>query len=126
MKTAVKMTARTAWGVGACLLLAVGASYSFSDRPEKAFVPIGFVFVLILVSVLYGIVAGILSSILSAAVFAWLLYSPLNSLAIENHTARQSISWMLLCGVAIPYLLLPGFRQRGQPASSSQETKDQK
>ncbi len=121
IRSAVRLTARTVWGVTVCLLLAVAASYIFSAHPEKVFVPIGFVVVLVLASALYGPMAGILGSVISALVFARLLYSPVGSINIENHAARQSLSWMILGGVAIPYLLLPGMR--GQKPQEHKEEK---
>jgi hypothetical protein len=45
-------------------------------------------------------------------IFAHLLYAPLHSFAVDDKTARASLAWMVLGGIAIPYLLLPGMGSR--------------
>lgn len=115
-----RWTVRTILGLLLCASLAVGASYLFSDRPWSIFLPILFVVVIVGVAARYGVTVGILGSIVSAVIFAHLLFSPLHSLYVENDTARASLAWMVLGGIAIPYLVLPGLRSRGSKKDSDQ------
>ncbi|ABF39261.1 hypothetical protein Acid345_0256 [Candidatus Koribacter versatilis Ellin345] len=108
----LKWTARTVWGLLICTTLAIGCSYLFSAQPWIIFLPIGFVVVIVAVAARYGVMVGILGSILTAAIFAHLLFTPLHSFRVEDDAARASLAWMLLGGIAIPYLLLPDLRSR--------------
>lgn len=107
----LKWTARTIWGLSLCSALAIGSAYLFSNHPSRIFVPILFVVVIVAVAARYGVAVGILGTLVSAVIFARLLYAPLNSVHVENETARASLAWMILGGLAIPYLVLPGTRR---------------
>jgi K+-sensing histidine kinase KdpD len=106
----VKWTARTIWGLVLCSALAVGSGYAFSDRPHRVLLPFLFVIVIVAIAARYGVMVGILGSIVSAIIFAHELYSPLHSIAVDDVAARASLAWMILGGIAIPYLVLPGLR----------------
>jgi len=60
------------------------------------------------------VMVGILGSITSAVIFAHLLYAPLHSIRVDDTAARASLAWMILAGIAIPYLVLPGLRSRSK------------
>ena len=90
----LKWTARTAWGLLLCSTLALVSAYIFSNHRAALFVP--FLFVLVIVAI----------------VFARLLFAPTHSLQVANATERASLAWMVLGGVAIPYLVIPGLRSR--------------
>ena len=108
----LKWTARTTWGLLICATLAVASAYLFSQQSWIIFLPILFVAVLVAVAMRYGVMVGILGSIMCAAIFAHLLFAPLHSFWVKDDTARASLAWMVLGGVAIPYLVLPGLRSR--------------
>jgi K+-sensing histidine kinase KdpD len=108
----LKWTARTIWGLLLCSALAVGSGYLFSNHPYRVFLPILFVVVIVAVAVRYGVAVGILGSIISAVIFAHLLYAPLHSFHVIDSTARASLAWMILGGIAIPYLVVPGLRSQ--------------
>ncbi len=110
----LKWTARTTWGLVICATLAVASAYLFSKQSWIIFLPILFVAVLVAVAMRYGVMVGILGSVMCAAIFAHLLFSPLHSLRVADDTARASLAWMVLGGVAIPYLVLPGLRGRSK------------
>lgn len=110
----LKWTARTVWGLLLCSALAVGCSYLFSNHPASIFVPFVFVLVIVAVAARYGVMVGILGSVASAIIFARQLYSPLNSIHVSDSSARAALAWMVLGGIAIPYLLLPGWRSRSR------------
>lgn len=106
----LKWTARTTVGVLLCTALAVGTALLFSNHPWSVFLPIVFVVVIVLIAMRYGVTVGILGSIISAVIFAHLLYEPLYSLQVNDTTERAALAWMILGGIAIPYLVLPGTR----------------
>jgi K+-sensing histidine kinase KdpD len=108
----LKWTARTVWGLIICAALAIGSAYLFSTQPWIIFLPFLFVIVIVAVAARYGVMVGLLGSIVSAAIFAHLLFSPLHSLYVADNDARASLAWMVLGGIAIPYLVLPGLRSR--------------
>lgn len=106
----VRWTARTIWGLLLCSALAVGSGYAFSHHPSRVFLPILFVIVIVAIAARYGVMVGVLGSIVSAIIFSRELYSPLHSLEVDNMAARASLAWMILGGIAIPYLVFPGVR----------------
>ena len=111
MLETVRYTARTMWGFILCCGLALASAYLVSDR-AKVFLPFAFVLVIVAIAARYGVMVGILGSIGSAIIFAHLLYSPLHSFQVDDATARTGLAWMVLCGIAIPYLVLPGVHHR--------------
>lgn len=110
----LKWTARTVWGLLLCSALAIGSAYLFLNHPVRNFVPVLFVIVIVAVAARYGVMVGILGSIVSAIIFARMLFSPLHSIQVDDATARASLAWMILGGIAIPYLVLPGLRSRSK------------
>jgi len=108
----LKWTVRTAWGLSLCSALAVGSAYLFSNRPSSVILPFLFVVVIVAIAARYGVMVGILGSVISAGIFARLLYAPLHSFRVNDATARAALAWMILGGIAIPYLVLPGLRSR--------------
>ena len=107
----MRFTARTMWGFILCCGLALASVYLVSDH-VKVFLPFVFVLVLIAIAARYGVMVGILGSIASAIIFARLLYAPIHSFEVQDMTARTGLAWMVLGGIAIPYLVLPGVRSR--------------
>lgn len=108
----LRWTARTAWGLLLCSALAVGSAYLFSNHPSMVILPFLFVIVIVAIATRYGVMVGILGSVVSAGIFARLLYAPLHSFRVDDATARAALAWMILGGIAIPYLVLPGIRSR--------------
>jgi K+-sensing histidine kinase KdpD len=93
------------------VLLVTGAAYLlarvFAGHDVKVFLPLWFVAVLVALAVRYGLAVGVIGSLLSAAIFATTLFSPVGSLWINDHAARQNLAWMVLGGVALSYLFAP-------------------
>jgi K+-sensing histidine kinase KdpD len=110
----LKWTARTVWGLLLCSTLALLSAYIFSNHRAAVFLPFLFVLVIVAIAARYGITVGILGSIVSAMIFAHLLFAPMHSLEVANATERASLAWMVLGGVAIPYLVVPGLRSRSK------------
>ncbi len=105
----LKWTARTAWGLVLCAGMAVGSAYLFSNHPASVFLPLVFVVVIVAIAARYGVAVGILGSIVSALIFAHELFPPAG-LEVSDPRARAALAWMVLGGIAIPYLVLPGLR----------------
>ena len=71
----------------------------------KIEVPVAFLSIIVLVALRCGVAAGVLGSIVAALIFAYFLYQPIGSVAVDNQSARQSLSWMVLGGLVLSYLL---------------------
>jgi K+-sensing histidine kinase KdpD len=108
----LKWTARTAYGLLLCSVLAFISAYFFSNHRARVFLPLLFVLVIVALASRYGVMVGTLGSIISALIFAHILFAPLNSFHVDDVTARASLAWMILGGIAIPYLVLPGLRSK--------------
>jgi K+-sensing histidine kinase KdpD len=93
------------------LFLALAAAFIaaglFSHSNFRLLVPLGFVFVLIVLSARFGLIVSVLGSLLAAVVFAHRLYPPLGSIRVEQVAARESLGWMILAAVVLSYLLFP-------------------
>jgi K+-sensing histidine kinase KdpD len=73
----------------------------------RAFVPLIFTFVLLVVALLFGARAGIIGTLLAATVFAAFLFQPLGRLGVVDTAARTNLAWMLLIGVSFSFLFAP-------------------
>ena len=102
----------TLLGLGICAAIAAVAAKLFAKTAVAPWVPLLFLVVLMVLAAAYGTAVGVLGSLLSALIFAYLLFSPLHSTDVADHAARSSLAWMVVGGVALSYLLAPGFRDR--------------
>lgn len=99
-------------GKSAIALILCGAvawvvALAAQGKSWRNLVPFAFLLVIWLVGLVGGRTVGILASVLTALIFAHELFAPLGSVAVQQHDARSSLSWMVLAGVTISYLLLP-------------------
>ena len=76
-------------------------------RPWSVFVPLAFIPVIVVLSLVFGFQVSIFGSLISALIFAYFMFVPLGHVRIDNMTERSMIGWMLLGGIAVPYLLSP-------------------
>jgi K+-sensing histidine kinase KdpD len=76
-------------------------------RPWSVFVPLAFIPIIVLLSLVFGYQVSIFGSLISALIFAHFMFAPLGHIRIANLTERAMIGWMLLGGIAVPYLLSP-------------------
>ena len=102
-------------GLAICTVSAAAASKVFAHTAWRGFVPWIFVIVLVVLASIYGTAVGVLGSVLSALIFAYWLYAPAGSVQIANPAARNGLAWMIVGGVALSYLLAPGFRHPDGP-----------
>jgi Kef-type K+ transport system membrane component KefB len=92
-------------GLALCAVTACAAVVVFSEQANRTFVLAGFLLVVILVAKLWGRAAGMLGTLAGALIFATLLFHPLGSWAVQEDSARTSLGWMMLGGMALSYFL---------------------
>lgn len=79
----------------------------FHRSTLRGFLPLAFVVVLVLLSRKFGVSVSLTGSLTAAIIFAAFLFPPLGSTRVESEQARSSLGWMVLCAVAVSYLLYP-------------------
>ena len=94
-------------GVLVCFTAALVCARLFLHSPLRHYVPLGFIVVIAAVATRFGGLAGMLGGVLAAMVLAYCLYPPLGSLRVDDGTARENLSWMILSAIAISFLLFP-------------------
>ncbi len=99
----------TAFGLAVCAGSAAVAAKLFVHTSFARLEPILFLGVLVVLAGFYGTAVGVLGSLLSAVIFAYLLYAPLHSTQVSDAGARSSLAWLVVGGIALSYLLAPGF-----------------
>ncbi len=95
---------------GAGLASLVAAGYSW-----RAFVPLMFTCVLLLIALFFGARAGIIGTVLAAAIFTAFLFRPPGRVGLMDEAARANLGWMLLIGIGFSFLFAPstsGFRRQ--------------
>jgi K+-sensing histidine kinase KdpD len=94
----------TAAGLLVCAVAALLASVLFSFRGSNLIIPFGFLAVLLVVAKRCGAIVGMIGSVIAALIFAYRLYPPVHSLAVDSQSARANLAWMVLAGVVLSYL----------------------
>ena len=94
-------------GILLSIIAALVAARAFCHSPLRVVVPLGFVAVLIALASRFGPLVSVVGAVLSVMVFAYFLFPPLFSLSVEDPTARENLSWMVLSAIALSYLLFP-------------------
>lgn len=82
-------------------------TFLFHRSSLRGFLPLAFVIVLVLLSRQFGVSVSLTGSLIATIIFAMFLFPPLGSTRVENENARMSLGWMVLCAVAVSYLLYP-------------------
>jgi K+-sensing histidine kinase KdpD len=88
-------------------MAALVTARAFGHSQLRVVVPLGFVAVLIALASRFGPIVSVVGGALSAMIFAYFLFPPLFSLRVEDPTARENLSWMVLSAIALSYLLFP-------------------
>jgi hypothetical protein len=91
-------------GTICCTVVAAVLIPLFSASSTKAFLPIPFLFIIVLVAFGFGRAAGVLGTLAAAFLFAWFLYEPAG-LAVSDPVAKSHLIWMLIIGVLLSDLL---------------------
>ncbi len=94
--------------LGACALAAWCATLIRWNSPATEIVPFAVLSVILLLGFIFGRKVGIMGSVIAAAIFAYAMYQPLGSFRVADQSARSGLAWMLLAGITLSYLLLPG------------------
>jgi K+-sensing histidine kinase KdpD len=76
----------------------------FAARSSRNIIPLTFIAVIVLLAARYGAAVGIFGSLVAALIFSIFLFAPLHNVSVQNDTG-SNIDWMLLAGIALPYLL---------------------
>jgi Domain of unknown function (DUF4118) len=97
-------------GVVCCTVAAALLIPLFGASSGKAFLPIPFLLIIVLVALGFGRAAGVLGTLGAAFLFAWFLYEPAG-LAVADPVAKSHLIWMLIIGVLLSDLLAR-FRMR--------------
>jgi hypothetical protein len=97
---------RGAFSMGAicCTIAAACLIPVFYASTVKAFLPIPFLLIIVLVAFRFGRAAGVLGTIAAALLFALFLYEP-PGLGVSDPAARSHLMWMLIIGIVISDLL---------------------
>lgn len=99
-------------GVLLCGMAALLASLYSAQHAWRAFVPIAFVFVIVLLAARYGMAVALLGAAMTALVFAYYMFPPHRSFQITSSTERANVAWMLVGSVAISYLVTASSQQQ--------------
>jgi K+-sensing histidine kinase KdpD len=91
-------------GTICCTIAAACLIPVFYASTVKAFLPIPFLLIIILVAFRFGRAAGVLGTIAAALLFALFLYEP-PGLGVSDPAARSHLMWMLIIGIVISDLL---------------------
>ena len=97
----------TAIGTLLCTSAAALLAALFASTSIRLSLPLICLAIVLAVAARFGAAAGILSSVLSALMLAYFVYSPVNSLAVTNATARSNLGWLLLGGISLSFLFGP-------------------
>ena len=100
-----------------CCSAAFLTCFAFGDHASKAFLPIVFLAVVILIALRFGSLAGIVGSCAATGIFAVLLFPPIGSMEIENVHQRSNLGWFLVAGISTSFLFAPQSVEPGKTDS---------
>jgi Kef-type K+ transport system membrane component KefB len=92
-------------GLVICSVLSVGASLLFRESSFRKWVPVLFLLFVVFIARILGRLAGVLGTCIAALIFAMFLFSPVGSWVVLDESARNTLGWMTLAGVAISHFL---------------------
>lgn len=119
----------TAIGTLLCTSAAALLAALFASSSVRVALPLISLAIVLAVAARFGATAGVLSSVLSALVLAYFVYSPVNSLAVTDATARSNLGWLLLGGISLSFLFGPStgevYSKRHQRGRDSRSGEDQ-
>jgi hypothetical protein len=103
---------KPALGLGLCSAAALLVTAVSATHAWRVFVPFAFIAVIVLLAARYGMWVAVLGSVMAALIFAYFIFPPLHSLRVEDKMERSAIAWMILGGVAVPFLFATKHRPR--------------
>jgi K+-sensing histidine kinase KdpD len=112
MKTKLLYTLQSTLGIAVSAVCAIAVALVFSKTHWKLMAPFLFAAVLVMLASRFGAMVSVVGSMLAALIFAYLLFSPVHSLRVENEAERATLAWMILLSVSASYLLFPSHTDR--------------
>ena len=106
-------------GVVISTLCALVLAKLFAGTELKLQGPVLFTIALVILSSHFGAEISVAGSLLAAGVFAFVLYSPENSLQVAKDSERSTLGWMVLVSISLSYLLYPTRSRRPIAGESS-------
>jgi K+-sensing histidine kinase KdpD len=100
-------TLYTCLGVAISTLCAVVLAKLYTGTEWKIEAPLLFAVTLVILASHFGAAISVAGSLLAALVFAFLLYTPENSIRVASDTERSTLAWMILISISLSYLLYP-------------------
>jgi K+-sensing histidine kinase KdpD len=94
-------------GVAISTFCAIVLAKLYTGTEWKFEAPLLFAVALVILASHFGAVISLSGSLIAAAVFAFLLYNPANSLQVASETDRSTLAWMILISTSLSYLLYP-------------------
>ena len=94
----------TSLGVASCMATAAVLSVVFRSSSFNTALPFCFLAIILLVAIRFGVLAGVLGTIFAEAIFAFFMFEPLHSLAVQSHAGRNSLLWMFFGGLVLSEL----------------------
>jgi K+-sensing histidine kinase KdpD len=92
-------------GTLSCAAAAASLIPFFRESSFKAFLPLLFLTIIVLIAIRFGNLAGILGTVVAAFLFAVFLFQPRQRLGVKDSTERSNLIWMVVGGVAASELL---------------------
>lgn len=91
-------------GAALCSAFAAMVCLFFRKSSLHAVLPIYFLVIIVVVADRFGPLAGMLGTLFAGVIFAFFLFEPLRSAAVESQAGRSSLVWMALGGIALSEL----------------------
>ena len=121
MRAQLKPLLESIFGLSLFTLLAVTAAFVTRQTAFQTSVPLLFIVVAAVVASLIGRRAAYFGLLAAAIVFAVMLFKPLGSWHVDEQSARVSLAWMLMGGLAAAWIFA---RQDGRHQKQSQPDSD--
>ena len=103
-------------GTSLCVLAATMLTLVARTVPNKGFVPLVFLCVILFIAVRFGSAAGILGTVGAAVIFAEFLFDPFLSIRVSEPVQKNHLIWMVIIGIAASELV--GIRPKHSSRSS--------
>jgi len=96
---------RRVLGTSLCVLAATMLTLVVRTIPNKGFVPLVFLCVILFVALRFGSAAGILGTVGAVVIFAEFLFDPFLSIRVSDPVQKNHLIWMSIIGIAASELV---------------------
>jgi len=106
---------RRVLGTSLCVLAASILTLVVRSVPDKGFVPLVFLCVILFIALRFGSAAGMLGTIGAAVIFAEFLFEPFLSIRVSDPVQKNRLIWMFVIGLIVSELagIHPSHPKRG-------------